>query len=168
MRIVKTIALCLAALALPASGQSPRAPSPAAPLAPVGVTTPAPSAGAQLTATDVDSWLDGLMPYGIESGGIAGAVVVVVKDGKVLTQRGFGKADVKTGKRVDPAAKEVVLDTQDLSIAKAETSADGETWLKAEFKLGASDAVLGAPLSVPLLTSRLLLTLRLVVDTLVV
>ncbi len=104
MRIVKTIALCLAALALPASGQSPPAPSPAAPLAPVGVTTPAPSAGAQLTATDVDSWLDGLMPYGIESGGIAGAVVVVVKDGKVLTQRGFGKADVKTGKRVDPAA----------------------------------------------------------------
>ncbi|CUS45668.1 MAG: serine hydrolase domain-containing protein [Pseudomonadota bacterium] len=104
MRIVKTIALCLAALALPASGQSPRAPAPAAPLAPVGVTTPAPSAGAQLTATDVDSWLDGLMPYGIESGGIAGVVVVVVKDGKVLTQRGFGKADVKTGKRVDPAA----------------------------------------------------------------
>ena len=109
MRIVKTIALCLAALALPASGQSPANLGPAAPLAPAraaaSTDAPAPSTGgAALTATDVDTWLDGLMPYGLESGGIPGAVVVVVKDGKVLTQRGFGKADVKTGKPVDPAA----------------------------------------------------------------
>ncbi|MDE0856334.1 MAG: M1 family metallopeptidase [Nevskia sp.] len=52
--------------------------------------------------------------------------------------------------RIDPAATQVVLDTQDLDISKAETSADGEVWLKADYTLGASDEVLGAPLSIPL------------------
>src|SRR5258708_5201589 len=49
--------------------------------------------------------------------------------------------------RVDPAAKQVVLDTQDLDIRKVETSADGEVWLKGQFTLGKSDEVLGAPLT---------------------
>jgi len=52
--------------------------------------------------------------------------------------------------RLDPAVKEAVLDTQDLDIRKVETSADGEVWLKGEFTLGKSDAVLGAPLSIAL------------------
>ena len=52
--------------------------------------------------------------------------------------------------RIDPALKQVVLDTQDLDIHKVETSADGEVWLSAPFKLGASDEVLGAPLSIDL------------------
>jgi CubicO group peptidase (beta-lactamase class C family) len=60
-------------------------------------------AGAELTKTDVDAWLDGFMPYAIESGDIAGAVVVVVKDGAVLTQRGFGYADIEERVPVDPA-----------------------------------------------------------------
>jgi CubicO group peptidase (beta-lactamase class C family) len=60
------------------------------------------SAGVPLTQADVDTWLDGFMPYAIESGDIAGAVVVVVKDGKVLTQRGFGYADVARRTPVDP------------------------------------------------------------------
>ena len=50
--------------------------------------------GAELTKNDLDAWLDGYMPYALESGGIAGAEVVVVKDGEVLTQRGFGYADL--------------------------------------------------------------------------
>ena len=52
--------------------------------------------------------------------------------------------------RIDPAATQVVLDTQELDIAKAETSVDGEVWLKAPFTLGNSDEVLGAPLTVTL------------------
>lgn len=52
--------------------------------------------------SDVDAWLDGYMPYALKRGDAAGAVVVVVKDGKVLTQRGFGYADVGTRRRVDP------------------------------------------------------------------
>src|SRR6476659_8249895 len=61
---------------------------------PAAAPVPAGPVGAELTKTDVDAWLDGFMPYAIESGDIAGAVVVVVKDGQVLTQRGFGYADV--------------------------------------------------------------------------
>lgn len=55
-----------------------------------------------LTKEDLDAWLDGLVPYGLKSGDIAGAVIVVVKDGKVLTERGFGYADVKQKIPMDP------------------------------------------------------------------
>jgi len=57
-----------------------------------------------LTASDVDAWLDGFIRYALPTADIAGAVVVVVKDGQVLTQRGFGVADVATQAPVDPAA----------------------------------------------------------------
>jgi CubicO group peptidase (beta-lactamase class C family) len=63
---------------------------------------PAPPGGAELTKADLDAWLDGYMPYALESGDIAGAVVVVVKDGQVLTQRGFGYADLAERTPVDP------------------------------------------------------------------
>jgi len=55
-----------------------------------------------LTADDVDTWLDGFMPFAITRGDIAGAVVVVVKGGQILTQRGYGYADVAAGRKVDP------------------------------------------------------------------
>ena len=56
----------------------------------------------ELTKTDLDTWLDGFMPYALGDGDIAGAVVVVVKDGDILTQRGFGLADVESRAPVDP------------------------------------------------------------------
>jgi CubicO group peptidase (beta-lactamase class C family) len=52
---------------------------------------------------DVDAWLDGYLPYVLAQADIAGAVVVIVKDGQVLTQRGYGYADVAARQRVDPA-----------------------------------------------------------------
>ena len=55
-----------------------------------------------LTQADVDAWLDGYLPYAIKTGDIAGAVVAVVKDGQVLTERGYGYADVEARKPVDP------------------------------------------------------------------
>src|SRR5438105_1438640 len=55
-----------------------------------------------LTADDVNVWLDGFMPYAIGKGDIPGTVVVVVKDGKVLTERGYGYADVAKKTKVDP------------------------------------------------------------------
>jgi len=79
----------------------PEALTPAA-NAPAATPVAAEPVGAALTKTDVDAWLDGFMPYAIESGDIAGAVVVVVKDGQVLTQRGFGYADVDKRIPVDP------------------------------------------------------------------
>jgi CubicO group peptidase (beta-lactamase class C family) len=42
------------------------------------------------------------MPYALNTGDIPGAVVVVVKDGQILTARGFGYADVEKRKPVDP------------------------------------------------------------------
>jgi len=56
----------------------------------------------ELTEADLSAWLDGMMPLAIGRGDIAGAVVVVVKDGRVLAAKGFGVADVKSGKPVDP------------------------------------------------------------------
>jgi CubicO group peptidase (beta-lactamase class C family) len=56
----------------------------------------------ELTADDVNSWLDGYLPYALHAGDIAGAVVVVVKDGKILTERGYGYSDVAARAPVDP------------------------------------------------------------------
>ncbi len=67
------------------------------------VAPPLSAGDGTLTKTDVDAWLDGYMPYALGRGDVAGAVVVVVKDGQVLTQRGFGYADVARRKPVDPA-----------------------------------------------------------------
>jgi CubicO group peptidase (beta-lactamase class C family) len=55
-----------------------------------------------LTAEDVDAWLDGYLPYALHTGDIAGAVVAVVKDGKVLAERGYGFSDVEKRTPVDP------------------------------------------------------------------
>jgi CubicO group peptidase (beta-lactamase class C family) len=77
---------------------------PAAAVAAPGATPAAPAVpgGHELSRTDVDAWLDGYMPYAIARGDIAGAVVVVVKDGQVLTQRGYGFSDVEKRTPVSP------------------------------------------------------------------
>jgi CubicO group peptidase (beta-lactamase class C family) len=60
------------------------------------------SVGRELTQADADAWLDGFMPGALSRGDIAGAVVVIVKDGRILTQRGFGYADIAARQKVDP------------------------------------------------------------------
>ena len=55
-----------------------------------------------LTAEDVNAWLDGYMPYAMATGDVAGAVVAVVKDGQIVTGRGFGYANVEKKAPVDP------------------------------------------------------------------
>jgi len=65
--------------------------------------TPARSAP-QLTREDAEAWLDGFLPYALANGDIAGAVVVVVKDGSILLQKGYGYADLETRAPVDPDA----------------------------------------------------------------
>ncbi|HWF00509.1 MAG TPA: hypothetical protein VG248_11985, partial [Caulobacteraceae bacterium] len=71
------IGLALIALAAPAAAQPPAAPTPAA--------------AHPLTGDDVGAWLDGVIPYGLARNDIAGAVVVVVKNGQVLVERGYGR-----------------------------------------------------------------------------
>jgi CubicO group peptidase (beta-lactamase class C family) len=55
-----------------------------------------------LTKTDAEAWLDGFFPYALQRGDVAGAVVVVVKDGAILLQKGYGYSDVGEHKPVDP------------------------------------------------------------------
>lgn len=108
---MKTSRLCFASfLALPllALGQLPSA----SPLQVMPSGTPASAAGnpvqppapetRALTKDDAESWLDGFMPYPLQRGNIAGAVVVVVKDGAILTEKGYGYSDVEARKAVDP------------------------------------------------------------------
>ena len=73
------------------------------PLAEQAPPKPVPLGAHQLTADDAGAWLDGLMPYGLRKNDLAGAVVVIVKDGQVLLAKGYGHADVAAGKPVDPA-----------------------------------------------------------------
>ncbi|HEX5576593.1 MAG TPA: serine hydrolase domain-containing protein, partial [Gemmatimonadales bacterium] len=98
------MALILAALVLGshnAAAQRPQQPPPGPPAERTGPLGPPPSP-AQLTRADVSAWLDGLLPYALQAGDIAGAVVVVVKDGEVLFKKGYGYADVKRKSPVDP------------------------------------------------------------------
>ena len=85
---------------------------PLQPLSPVAETArpdvaapsvqPASAQGRPLTADDVNAWLDGLMPYALGKGDIPGAVVVVVKNGQILAERGYGFANVAKHTPVDP------------------------------------------------------------------
>jgi len=58
---------------------------------------------AQLTTADLENWLDGFLPYALAEGDIAGAVVVIVRDGEILLSKGYGYADLDTQEPVDPA-----------------------------------------------------------------
>ena len=71
----------------------------AAASAPVAVESPA----HELTAQDALAWLDGLMPTALSTARTPGAVVVIVKDGQVLLEKGYGYADEKKRTPVDPA-----------------------------------------------------------------
>lgn len=90
-RAVRAVALLTALVALSGCGSAPAAGG----LPPTPAQVPA--ATGTLTRSDVDAWLDGLVPAALNSTGIAGAGVTVVHDGKVLSTRGYGKADTGTG-----------------------------------------------------------------------
>ncbi len=66
------------------------------------VQATAPVGAHPLEAADIESFLDGLMPLSLARGDIAGAVISIVKDGKVIFAKGYGYADVKTKKPVSP------------------------------------------------------------------
>ncbi|MCD9028008.1 beta-lactamase family protein [Luteimonas sp. BDR2-5] len=118
MRAIPTIlfaGLLAAGMALAAAQEAVIPPAPPA-LQPTGADAPvtdeadaadalAPSGSAPaLTRADAEAWLDGFFPYALAAGDIAGAVVVVVKDGDVLLQKGYGHADLAAGTPVEPDA----------------------------------------------------------------
>jgi CubicO group peptidase (beta-lactamase class C family) len=56
-----------------------------------------------LTSADLEAFFDGIIPMQLERSDIAGATVLVMKDGQVLLQKGYGFADEKKRTPVDPA-----------------------------------------------------------------
>jgi CubicO group peptidase (beta-lactamase class C family) len=70
-------------------------------------TAPAEDAGTHgaraLTSADFEAFLDGLLPAQIAEDDIAGAVVLLVKDGAVFFAKGYGYADVEQKTPVSPA-----------------------------------------------------------------
>ncbi len=99
--------LGLAGLAAVAQQVGPR---PADPIseAPAGAASATavptvPEGTPEMSAENVNTWLDGFIPYALASGDLAGGVIVIVKDGEVLAERGFGYADMARRTPVDPA-----------------------------------------------------------------
>ena len=112
MRVVRGVALSfgLMALLFTCHAQVPTQSPPSLP-APVPPATPpavrlapqTPSGEHPLTPPDLEAFFDGILPLQLERGDIAGASVLVMKDGNILLQKGYGYADVKAKKPVDPA-----------------------------------------------------------------
>jgi len=85
--------------------QAPKTPNPLAPKTKKAAEEAPPAATPEthdLTAADLDAFLAGVMPLQLERENIAGAVVLVVKDGKVLYSHGYGYADVVKKTPVSP------------------------------------------------------------------
>jgi CubicO group peptidase (beta-lactamase class C family) len=96
-----TVGFAAAAQALPSAAPSKvLAPTPSAAVA----TQAGGHAPHALEKADLAAWLDGLLPYALKTGDIAGSVVVVVKDGQVLFEKGYGYANVAKKSPMDPAA----------------------------------------------------------------
>lgn len=106
MRVLLRVVLNLGLMGLfiCCQAQIPSPPSPAPPATPPAAT-PAPQLPAgehSLTSSDLEAFFDGILPLQLERSDIAGASVLVMKDGNVLLEKGYGYADVKTKKPVDP------------------------------------------------------------------
>ncbi len=98
MRVACAAAMVLQAATIrAASGEVAAAPAAARAASPAAAESAHP-----LDRADLETWLDGMVPYALKAGDMAGAVVVVVKDGTVLLEKGYGFADVGQKLRMDP------------------------------------------------------------------
>jgi CubicO group peptidase (beta-lactamase class C family) len=89
------LSLCVISLCIGAWAQTPHAAAPAPKAATAAAAAQAqPASAPEMTAADVAAFLDGVMPLQLAREDIAGAVVLVVKDGKVLFAKGYGYADI--------------------------------------------------------------------------
>ena len=94
---VLNAALLALSLAVSAQAQAPKKPlaPPTEPASPTAATFTSSVPTHELTATDVEIFLDGIMPSQLQREDIAGAVIAVVKDGKVIFAKGYGFSDVE-------------------------------------------------------------------------
>ena len=102
MRHLPTLAALATAIVLAFASASPSAAPAAAAEAASAPAAPVAAAGHELTAQDVQAWLDGLMPTALRTARTPGVVVSIVKDGQVLFEKGYGVSDEKKDTPVDP------------------------------------------------------------------
>jgi CubicO group peptidase (beta-lactamase class C family) len=69
---------------------------------PAAAQTKVADAAHPLDSADLQAFFDGILPLQLERSDIAGATVLVMQDGNVLLKKGYGFADVKAKKAVDP------------------------------------------------------------------
>ena len=102
--IAATCALPAASLAQAHTEAAPKAAGPKgdAPSA-IAITTPALASPSLDDTAALGDFIDGIMKAHTEDLRIPGAVVTVVKNGKVLYAKGYGMQDIAAGKPVDPA-----------------------------------------------------------------
>jgi CubicO group peptidase (beta-lactamase class C family) len=93
---MKTAHYLIASLPLAFFCSAAGAAEPAAP-----ASTPPSAVAHTLNSTDVESWLDGFMPYALQQGDVAGGVVAVVSNGEVLLVKGYGYSNMEKRTAVD-------------------------------------------------------------------
>ena len=105
MSVLCFLAVAVASWVNPLHGQKPTTLNPLSPTVRAKSVAPpaAASSGAHaLTADDLAAFSDSILPFQLKQENIAGAVIIVVKDGKVLFQKGYGYADVAKKTPVTP------------------------------------------------------------------
>jgi CubicO group peptidase (beta-lactamase class C family) len=97
--------LAAAGLAAGAAAASPAVPVPAPSTQPLAAASPTvPTPEHPLSSADLEAFVDGLMPTALDTAEVPGAVVVVVRDGGVLFEKGYGFSDYARRTPVDPKA----------------------------------------------------------------
>jgi CubicO group peptidase (beta-lactamase class C family) len=95
-RILLPLALQFALLTALVMAQAPKStPVPPAPQPPTAGESRVTEPPHELTVADVHAFLDGFVPMQLEREDIAGAVVLVVKDGAIFFAKGYGYSDVE-------------------------------------------------------------------------
>ena len=93
-------AACLSGSQVLAQGPAPSPLLSPAPVMPPAAPMPELTLAHELAKPDLEAFLDALMPAQLQNRDIAGAVVAVVKDGRVLLAKGYGYADFAAKKPV--------------------------------------------------------------------
>src|SRR5580693_3844188 len=99
------LAFCVLVPAFAIRGQEPTMQKPATPAAVAEsqqAVANAASPAHPLERADLESFFDGLVPLQMERSDVAGATVLVMKDGKEILKKGYGYADIKKKSAVDP------------------------------------------------------------------
>jgi CubicO group peptidase (beta-lactamase class C family) len=104
MKLRSMVAALIAAVAFTASADAQAIKPPPPAEKPAAAQAPGVAAAHDLTAVDAEAWLDGLVPNALKTGQVPGAVIVVVKGGQVLVEKGYGFADNEKRSPVDPKA----------------------------------------------------------------